>query len=130
MRQCRLDAGSLWRISLPAKHRIEPDDAAAAAGERFHLSPQQRRITRLVAVGDDHHACARMDDASGMPAVEGLQTLANAGSAAGTLRHDRQAIESARGILLLHGIGDVSKPRVEQEGFSLAKLDQNAMNEA
>src|SRR6267378_757225 len=129
MRQCCLDAGSLGRIALPRHHRIEPDNAAAAFCQRRHLAAEQRGVAGLVAIGHNHHARARMQYARGVPAVEGLQAFADFCAAAGALRHDRQPVERARGILLLHRVGYVGKPGVEQERFRLAKLIQHTMDE-
>ena len=83
--------------SRPSHHRIEPDDPAAAPRQRRHLAAEQRGIAGLVAVRHDHHAGARMDHAGGVPAVEGLQALADPRAAAGALRQNRQPVERARG---------------------------------
>ena len=60
MRQGGPDPGSFRRITIPAEHGVEPDDATATAGERCHLASEQRRIPRLIAVGHardpDHSA--------------------------------------------------------------------------
>ena len=71
-----------------------------------------------------------MDHARGVPAVEGLQALADPGAAAGALRHDREPVERARGVLLLHRVGDMGEPGVEQERLGLAKLVEHAVDEA
>jgi hypothetical protein len=71
-----------------------------------------------------------MDHARRVPAIEGLQTPADPGAAARALRHDREPIECARGILLLHRVGDVGKPGVEQEGLGLAKFVDHTVDEA
>src|SRR5207302_7007978 len=71
-----------------------------------------------------------MDHARCVPAVEGLQALADPGAAACALRHDRETIECARSVLFLHRVGDVRQPRVEQERLGLAKLVEYAMDEA
>src|SRR5262245_56688860 len=105
MRQRGLDAGGLRRVALPSRHRVEPDNAAAAPRQRRHLAAEQCGIAGLVAVGNDHHAGARMDHAGGVPAVEGLQALADPGAAAGALRHHGEAVERTGGVALLHGVG-------------------------
>ena len=71
-----------------------------------------------------------MQHARGVPAVEGLQAFADFGAAAGALRHDRQTIERARGILFLHRIGHVSEPGVKQKRFGFTKFIQHAVDEA
>ena len=71
-----------------------------------------------------------MDDARCVPAVEGLQALADAGAAAGALRHHRQPVERAGRVALLHGVGDVGEPGVEQEGLGLAEFVEHAVDEA
>jgi len=98
--------------------------------ERRHLAPEQRGVAGLVAVGHDHDARARMQHARGVPAVEGLQGFADLRAAAGALRHDRETIERARGILFLHRVGDVGEPCVKQERFGFAKFIEHAVDEA
>src|SRR6185312_16466830 len=114
----------------PRHHRVEPDDAAAATAERRHLAPQQRGIAGLVTIRHDHHSGAGMDYPRGMPAVEGLQALADPGAAAGALRHDRKTVERARRVLLFHRVGDMREPCMEEKRLRLAKLIEDAMDEA
>src|SRR5207302_9520117 len=71
-----------------------------------------------------------MDHARCVPAVEGLQALADPGAAACALRHDRETIECARSVLFLHRVGNMRQPGVEQERLGLAKLVEYAMDEA
>ena len=59
-----------------------------------------------------------------------LQALADLGAAAGALRHDRQPVERAAGILFLHRVGDISEPGVKQKRLGLAKLIEHAVDEA
>ena len=71
-----------------------------------------------------------MDDARRVPAVEGREALADPGAAAGALRHHRQPVERALRVALLHRVGDMGEPRVEQEGLGLAELVEHAVDEA
>ena len=130
MRQRRPDAPGLGRIALPSHHRVEPDDAAAAFCQRRHFSSEQGSVAGLVAVGHDHHAAARMDHPRGMPAIKGLQALADPGAAARALRHDRQPVQRASRIPFLHRVGDVGKTGVKQERLGLAKFVEHAVDEA
>src|SRR5579864_985822 len=125
--QRRLDTARFGRITLPTHHRIEPDDAAATAAEGRHLAIKQRNIAGLIAVGDDHHAGARMDYACGMPAIERLKAFADPRPAARALRHDREPVERAASVPLFHGVRDVGQPRVEQKRFGLAKLVEHTV---
>lgn len=70
-----------------------------------------------------------MDDARGMPAVERLQALADPCAAARALRHDREPVERAASVLLLHGVGDVSETGMKQERLGLAEFVEHAVDE-
>src|SRR6202167_37952 len=128
--QRRLNTARFGRVTLPSHHRVEPDNAAAAAAEGRHLATEQRGVAGLIAIRNDHHAGARMNHACGMPAIESLQALADSGAATGALGHDREAIECAAGVPFFHGIRDVSQSRVEQECFGLAKFVEHTVDEA
>ena len=71
-----------------------------------------------------------MDHPRRMPAVERLQALADFCAAARALRQNREPVERAGRVLLLHRIGDVGEPSVEQERLGLAEFVEHAVDEA
>src|SRR5262249_16545416 len=82
----------------PAEQGVEPDDAPAAPPQAAHLGREPLRFAGVVAVGDDHHGGARIDDAPRVPAVEGREALADAGAAADALPPERELGHRARDI--------------------------------
>src|SRR3984957_5993490 len=92
--QRRLHAARLRGVIAPADQRIEPDDFSAAPPQPAHLFAELARHAGVVAVGDDHQRGARIDDAAGVPAIEGGETFADPGAAADALRHQRQLLDS------------------------------------
>ena len=58
------------------------------------------------------------------------EALADPGAAARPLRHHRQPVERALRVALLHGVGHMDQPRVEQERLGLAELVEHAVDEA
>src|SRR5262245_18779932 len=128
--QRRLHALRDRRIALPPEHRVEPDDAPAAPLELPHFRGKGRRRARVVTIGDDHNAGARMNDARGMPAVEGSEAFADARAAAGTLRQQREPLKRAADVLFAQRRRDVGETRMEQEGVGLSEMVKHAVDEA
>ena len=80
---------------------------------------EQLRRAGVVAVGEDHHAGARMDDPPRVPAVEGGEALADLRAAADALRHQRQPVERAGGIALAQRRRHMREAGMEQERLGL-----------
>src|SRR5437870_13021623 len=70
----------LRAVVPPADQRIEPDDPAATAAKAPHLLGKLLGLAGIVAIGDDHHGGARIDDAPRVPAIEGGEAFADAGA--------------------------------------------------
>src|SRR5580704_5779530 len=128
--QRRLHAARLRRVIAPADQGIEPDDFSAAPPQPAHLFAELFRLAGIVAVGDDHQRGARIDDAPGVPAIEGGQTLADLRAAADALRHQRQPLHGARDVAVAQRRRDVREAGVEHERLGFAKRIDDAVQEA
>src|SRR5580704_6655388 len=128
--QRRLHAARLRRVIAPADQRIEPDDFAATPPQPAHLLAELARLAGVVAVGDDHQRGARIDDAPGVPAIEGGEAFADPCAAADALRHQRQLLDRARHVAIAQRRRDVGEAGVKDEGFGFAERLDDAMQEA
>src|SRR5580700_4863291 len=128
--QRRLHAARLRRVIAPADQRIEPDDFPATPPQPAHLFAKLARLAGVVAVGDDHQRGARIDDAPGVPAIEGGEAFADPGAAADALRHQRQLLDRARHVAVAQRRRDVGKASVEHERFGFAKRVDDTVQEA
>ena len=102
----------------------------AAPAQPPHFFAELLGLAGVVAVGDDHHRGARIDDAPRMPAIEGGEALADPGAAADALRHQRQLIDRARHVAVAQRRRDMREPGVEDESLGLAEAVDHAMQEA
>src|SRR5579862_393995 len=127
--QRRLHAARGRRIVAPADQRIEPDDLFAAPAQPTHRRGKFFGRAGVVAVGDDHHRGARVDDAPCVPAIEGGEAFADPGAAADALRHQRQLFDGARHVAVAQRRRDVRQAGVKHEGFRLAKSVDHAVQE-
>ena len=93
--QRRLHAARLRAVVAPADQRIEPDDPAAASTQAPHFLAKQFRLAGVIAIRDDHHRGARIDDPSRMPTIECGEALADLCAAADALRHQRELVDGA-----------------------------------
>ena len=59
----RLHAAALGREARLGEQGVEPDEAPRLAPQRRELRRQQLRLAGVVAIADDDHAGARMDEA-------------------------------------------------------------------
>src|ERR1700719_1671780 len=128
--QRRLHAARLRSVIAPADQGIEPDDFSAAPQQPAHLFAELPRLAGVVAVGDDHQRGARIDDAPGVPAIEGGQTFADLGAAANTLRHQRQLLDRARDVAIAQRRRHVRQAGVKDERFGFAERVDDAVQEA
>src|SRR5262252_3153056 len=128
--QRRLHSPRARAVVAPAEQRVEPDDAPAAPPQAAHLGREPLGLAGVVAVGDDHHGGARIDDAPRVPAVEGREALADAGAAADALRHERELVHRARDIAVAQRGGDMREAGVEDEGLGLPKGIDHTVQEA
>src|SRR5580704_6486960 len=128
--QRRLHAARLRRVIAPADQRIEPDDLFASPPQPAHLFGELARLAGVVAVGDDHQRGARIDDAPGVPAIEGGEALADSRTAADALRHQRQLLDRACHVAIAQRRRDVSEAGVEHERFGFAERIDHTVQEA
>src|SRR3981081_751747 len=97
-----------------------PPSRGRAVFRRRSPSRPPRPSTRRTQA---HHA-------RGVPAVKAGQGFADFGAAAGALRHDRETVERARGILFLHCVGNISEPRMKEKRLGFTKFIEHAMDES
>src|ERR1700734_2254578 len=128
--QRRLHAARLRGVIAPADQRVEPDDFFAAPPQPAHLLAELTRLAGVVAVGDDHQRGARIDDAPGMPAIEGGKTFTDPRAAANTLCHQRQALARARDVAIAQRRRHVGEAGVKDKGFGFAEGFHDAVQEA
>src|SRR5271170_5012814 len=128
--QRRLHAARAWLESIAAGQRVEPNDAFAAPPQFAHRRRKQFRRSGVVAVRQDHHAGAGMDDAPRVDAIERRQALADLCTAPDAGRHQRKPVESARRIALSERGGNMRKPGMKQEGLGFAKDLSDGVQEA
>src|SRR5208337_2934367 len=119
--QRRLHAARLGRIVLPAEHRIQPCDAAAAPAQEMHFSSELGWFTGVVAIRDDHDSGSRMNHAAGMPAVESGKTVSYPRAAAHAGRDERETLHSTCHIFFAQRRRDMYEPCVENKGLGLEK---------
>ena len=105
-----------------AEPRVEPDQAVAAVADRAQLAAQDRRVSALPAVAQDHHHRAAAEHAPRPAPVERHEALADA-RAAGPVDHLRaRGFERSLGVACAQPVRDASEAGAEHERLGVREV--------